>query len=427
MIKDFIEKHCGGNNKYIVMTGFVLYFFMLVFTMLFTYHSFLHYLALGFQLIFFGYNVFLFFYLKNRDISFLIFLIPFAISIGISFILNGYNGNYKTIATEFLIYISIVYFSKNIPSKKDCFFIVIVSLFVFALYFISLHFKDFINLIKVRNFSSVRFGDKIAPINMITIYCDLACSLSFIGIIEQFQNKKIKYGLILFLFYVISFGCGVLIGSKQFFVVTLLVNIISIIWALGKKRWYISVAVLGVSAGLVALLLNLPAFSTITERFTSMFDFVANNKGRDFSSASRLTMFAEAIYLFTKKPLFGYGAGGYTIHGSFGTYSHNTISNLLCEFGVFGFIAFLFLVFGPSLCSSQKENRDFKYETYIWIMLFCLVFQALFGVLYLHKFTFVILSLACIAFYDGKYSNVIYVFNSEKQKSISKDESKEMA
>ena len=424
MIKDLINKHCGENHKYIIMCGFVLCFLMLIFTMLFTYHSFLHYIALGFQLLFFGFNVLLFFLFKNKNFNFLVFIIPFIISIAISFLLNGYNSNYNTLATEFVIYISIIYFSLNIPIKKDCFTLLILSLFVFVFYFILLYFKDFITLLKTRDFSEVRFGEKIAPLNMITIYFDLACSLSFVGILEHFKNKRIKYSLLFLLFYVISFGCGILIGSKQFIVVTLLVNLILLIWFFGKKKWYISVIILASSVGLAVLLLNTTqAFSTIADRFKVMFDFFTKKNGRDFSSASRLTMFTEAIYLFTKRPLFGYGAGGYALYGSYGTYSHNTISNLLCEFGAVGFIMFLFYVFGPWLCRTQQEDRDFTHERYIWAMLFCLMFQALFGVLYLHKLTFVIAAICYIAFAENKNTSIVTLFNIEKKKDAIKTES----
>jgi|GEM_PF-4152230 len=406
MIKSFINLHCGEKNKVPILIGFILFFAMLSTTLLFTYHDILHIVALGLQIIFFGYNVFLFFKTKNYNFSFLIFIVPFAISVAISLILNGYNSNYNTIASELLIFISIVYFAQTIPNKKDCFSIVKICLVIFVFYFLIVYFMDFVTLVKSNDFSDVRFGDKIAPINMITIYFDLVCAFVFLATMQKFKSKKILYAIILLFIYVISFLCGVSTGSKQFIVVTLVVNLISLIWFFGKRRWYISLAIIVSLLLLSIFLLTLPIFSTIAERFKSMFDLLTEQEGSDYSSATRIMMFNEAIYLFTKRPVFGYGLWGYAINGSYGTYSHNTLSNILCEFGAIGFFTFGFLVFGPILMKLAKNKKDFFIDKSVWIALLCIVIQFAFGVLYSHKITFVITAISCIYFYDGSVPKI---------------------
>ncbi len=66
-------------------------------------------------------------------------------------------------------------------------------------------------------------------------------------------------------------------------------------------------------------------------------------------------MFLNGVEMFFRKPLFGYGTNGFANYGSMNNgWSHNTFSEILCDYGLVGFIFFFFPVIN-CVCSIFKH------------------------------------------------------------------------
>jgi len=74
---------------------------------------------------------------------------------------------------------------------------------------------------------------------------------------------------------------------------------------------------------------------------------VATTRGNDRSVNSRFDSWGKAIELFQRKPIFGYGVGGFDLRTGMG-YPHNVVLEALCELGIGGgllLVSFFIAVF----------------------------------------------------------------------------------
>jgi len=187
---------------------------------------------------------------------------------------------------------------------------------------------------------------------------------------------------------------GLLTGSRQFIVGILIPCSFFIIYYFGKKKWYMSLAIFLFLFTSLFLLSQLSIFATTLERlwtFVSSF-FEPDQGSADNSSIYRIFMIKEAVYLFSTRPLFGYGAQGYGYYGSIASYSHNTFSELLCNFGIFGFLSFELLLFLPAffVSKAQIEKKD---KMLIYFIYSFIIIQQMFSVFYLQKTMMVIVGI----------------------------------
>lgn len=116
----------------------------------------------------------------------------------------------------------------------------------------------------------------------------------------------------------------------------------------------------------------------IFKRFSTFFD--------ESSNSTRINMIREGFQLLSASPIIGVGLGNYTYASSFGTYSHNTVAEVLSTTGLLGASLYLstYLIIFYKLVKLTGDNnsREFAFNGIV-----------LFGVL-------IFLSIGVIHFYE---------------------------
>ena len=277
------------------------------------------------------------------------------------------NGTIKQITrTEFLLSIMFITFYEFISIdefKNKSIFAVYIGLFLFLIIFLAVYFKEIISL------DVERLGGIFGNQNGIAQYL---CFGYILNLHFAFNKKYYLLLLPLPLFAILS----ALTGSKQVILIILLSTIAFIIMFFGKKRWYWSLILIIVGVLFVFGTLQLKIFSTLRHRIIAMCQQLFNkgsNNSLDMSTIERYNMFFEGLYLFQFKPLFGWGANAFRYIGAYGVYSHSTISELLCNYGLFGFICFILPVLFSAF-STDSKNNDYKLKTMLIIYVIVLYF-----------------------------------------------------
>lgn len=228
------------------------------------------------------------------------------------------------------------------------------GMLLFGCYFILLNYKALISLEFFRLGSS--FGDE----NVIGTYFAMGALLSLYYVLFKKDFLFLIPALLLFVL-------GLTTGSKAYILIVGL-SIIFFIFALnGKKRIWLSCLILSLLLVAFVLLLQLKAFATIKQRVLDFFDFLAHKKN-DESTSGRIYYIFEAMFLFLKNPIVGYGIKGFARNSTYGIYTHNTVMELLVNFGIVAMISFEIPLF-YSLNKIRKKDNDNYIIDYFFIIL----------------------------------------------------------
>ncbi len=301
------------------------------------------------------------------------------------------NGLFFGIASNLLyIFVSIVvtFFVVSNESIKKLFFIVFISCLTFSSVYLLFYCID--HFLKV-NFSLVSlFGNS----NQLTYYFLFLEIYSAVCFAQLFLRRKLWIGFLFFLPLIIALAAGLLAGSKAFFIISFISLAFSIFFFFGKDRLLTSTIITFALIALTVIVLSLPVFTNIRSKLFVFLGFVTEGYEHDYSSAERLDMFKTALYLFAQKPLFGWGANGFSNNNIFWAYSHSNLSEVLCNFGLIGFLSFnstLALPFYPIIRHKRiKENENIFLCCVLSIML---LFGQITNVFFVIKFIFVIIGL----------------------------------
>ena len=117
------------------------------------------------------------------------------------------------------------------------------------------------------------------------------------------------------------------------------------------------------------MIISIPAFATIKNRFLSFVSTLSGNKIGDgstneLSTINRLDMFFCGMEMWLRRPMFGWGIWGFaTFSGRALGWSHNNISESFCNFGLIG--TFLFH-YGFYICYKnfiiEKSKKTFELQ-----------------------------------------------------------------
>lgn len=322
--------------------------------------------------------VYLIMYQKIFIDKYIIMMLLFCLSVLISSLLNDPKQIEQTVFLLTGIFIMLYEFISSNENKTKAIYAIYVGLCFFALYFFISYFKEIISL------DIGRLGSMFGNENAISNYF----CFGYIINLHLFLNKK-NYPLVITLPFFALFGA--LTGSKLFLIMLVLVTIAFIIMFFGKKRWYWSLAIVVIGFGVVISLLQLPMFETLNRRFLTMIKSILGDEGYiDMSTITRYNMFFEGIYLFTYKPIFGWGLNGFMLNGPYHTYSHSAVSETLCNFGVIGFTCFFAPIFINAFSNHNKEDK--KIQVMILIFMICV---SIFGMSYTSKIYYVALATMC--------------------------------
>lgn len=306
-------------------------------------------------------------------------MILFLLVIIISSMLNDISQIKKT---EFLLIIMCIILYEFISSNNHLIrsiYALYFGLTLFFIYFFIIYHKEILSL------DFKRLGSAFGNVNAIGEYF-------MVGYLFGLYLVIIRKNFLLVIPTGIFIIFGFLTGSKSFFLSLLLLSVCFIVMIFGRKKWYISLISIVSVIIVILVLLNLPMFATMKKRIISMLNTLLGNNSSyvDMSTVERYNMIFEAFYLFTFKPVFGWGTNGFAINGSYATYSHTTITELLCDFGLAGFVLFII----PIICSFNRPKSSAGEKQWIlkYLLLIYICWLLFFGVLLGDKLYYLIMA-----------------------------------
>lgn len=381
LILNEYKKYIDNKKKYILLNSIYLAIFLFMFMLpSFSYTSY-HSVPLLFAgLLCLLMCIYIFLYGKFFIDKKIIFLIFFCIFCFFSSVINDISRLEKTPFLLTIIFIFFYEFLVQTNQKILSFKMIFYGLFCFSIYFFLSYFREIITL------DFERLGGNFGNENAIGQYFHLGI---IIGLFLWLSNKKIIY-LLLSLFMLVL---GMTSGSKTYIFGVLIAIIVFTILFFGRKKWYITVSLSVAGILLIVILVNLLGFEMIKTRILDFLNFIglANTGNMDYSSYTRMDMMISGISYFSKRPIFGFGYGGFAINSMYNTYSHNTIIDLLCNFGLCGFVCFEYSFF--SLIKSNVVNKNNKIAKYM--LLVSNIFFHFTSVLFSSKIFYISLAIMC--------------------------------
>ncbi len=215
-----------------------------------------------------------------------------------------------------------------IGNAKTALYVLMLASTVFALAFVAIYFKDIIKL----NLSN-RLGSVFGNVNSVAMKLSVcAAILSSIAVFNR------KYWLFPFVFLV--FVLILTTGSKKGLIYLAVISVFAIC-SLFRKRIWTGIIISGFAFLLMVVAISvIPQFATIKERLLEYLAYLFGQGNVSASSFQRGLYRDNAFYLAFKNLFIGYGVDGFDIASGIGTYSHNNISELICDFGIFGLLSF---------------------------------------------------------------------------------------
>lgn len=199
---------------------------------------------------------------------------------------------------------------------------------------------------------------------------------------KQIQRRKYVWLTIIVMFLMTLTLLVILISGSRKSMLAVVLSVVMFFVFSAKGRFLQKLIGIVVSLLLIGIILYMGQIFFeevyIFRRFATFFN--------ESSNATRINMIREGFQLFAKSPVIGVGLGNYTYASSFGTYSHNTVVEVLSTTGLLGASLYLstYLIIFYKLVKLTGDNnsREFAFNGIV-----------LFGVL-------VFLSVGVIHFYE---------------------------
>lgn len=261
------------------------------------------------------------------------------------------NGLSKLSETTLTVICTFTAFSLIISNDKISYkkigvgFLIVASLYLWIAYNIYIYprpdglldfnsFRDYSNQLRNMDFPNIS-------------YHHLGyCGLYFISFL--LAEGKNKLSLCDFVLVVLAVWITFYAGGRQIMVGTVLIFLIWILLRGGKNK-FSTVLLIGILLLLSWIAINnLEIFSNITDQSSSTDEKL--NRNWDY-----------AIILFGQHPIVGIGYGNYYNPIANESYPHNIILEILCELGIFGFLAISLVILvsfldGKSLMCKKEFN-----------------------------------------------------------------------
>ena len=327
-----------------------------------------------------------FFYTKFKFNKWL--LLP-ASFVSFSFIGTAiYSHDFRMWLTLILMLITLLLFYYSfiaIGNKRLIFKAILFAFLTFGIYF-TIVYRDPIFHFKV---SDSRLGADFDNVNVIGFYFAVAFTLSlYIGL---FYRHKIE---LLYLIPVpIFFILGLFTGSRAFLVAALASAIVVMFFKL-RKHLIIFFVILAVFIGLLILLvsIDIPDLYFLKDQFerTLYTLFGIGQSKVDTSTIQRILWPQYGYYLGERNLLFGYGCNGFSVFSGIGTYAHNNYAELICNFGIIGFLLFMSCYLIPVILTFKNKEDELLLVPTLFAVYF---FRNIFGVTYYSKEAYLIVAL----------------------------------
>ncbi len=302
--------------------------------------------------------------------------------------------------TMFILYFAFMAINNN----RLIFKILVFAFLGFSAYFLIVYRNSFSKL----DLSYLRMGDYFDNLNTIGFYFSIAFSVSlYVGLLFK---RKIE--LLYLLPSLLFFALGFLTGSRAFILVMVVGTLTILFIRLRNKKWLFLVITI-LFAVLFIILINIPIFSFLKDQFDRMLFtlFGIGYSKVDTSTVQRILYPQYAFQLAGRNLLFGYGCNGFAIYSGIGTYSHNNYAEVMCNFGIIGFILYYLSFFIPVAYSFNPKDES-VYIVFVLAALYLI--RSFFGVTYYTKDSYLILALCYYLIRDCKimsFETSRYSFN----------------
>lgn len=259
-------------------------------------------------------------------------------------------------------------------------FLYAVSMLVFGAVFCAFYWQE------ILSFNTERIGELFGNLNTVGLHFVLGAA-SFLGLSLMGKRRLLVFAIPGMVLGALSF----LTGSRASLLMFALLVIVWIFVLFRKKVWLSIITV--VCLALVGFaILSLPMFANIRSRLDELITTFFGGEGGnyDYSGVQRLNMIWDGLFLWTKNAIFGYGMGSFAALSGYGTYSHSTLVEILCNSGIIGLVLFAYPVLTSSFFYKNNSFRPFGYLFLIGCVIPCLFigmmiyskgFYFLFGVL----------------------------------------------
>lgn len=316
-----------------------------------------------------------------------------------------YSHQFRGVLTLFLLIVSFftIYLAMMIIDNNNlicrC---ITLAFFAFALYFLVHYASDILNY-KSYSYDEFRLGWDFENPNTVGSFMTL--SLSLASYIVLFEKGKLRF---LFLVPLAAFLLiGFTTGSRTFLIS---IFVIIICYTLFKFKKHIFFALLGIVLIItiaIVLINTIPFLATIKYRLEDTLNMFTGG-GAGGSTLERILWQHYGFYLASKRILFGFGESGFAYASGVMTYTHGNFTEMLCDFGLIGFILFYCFNLAPAFISlfSKKQNKEF-----VIAISFVMLIDGFLSVYYYDKCTYVIMAM-CYYFLD----NAKPAFKSLKRK-----------
>lgn len=192
-------------------------------------------------------------------------------------------------------------------------------------------------------------------------------TLLFIGLVViNILSTGSKTNMILTIFVLTSLWIGNRRGQRQS----------------GKTKGIWSVIFLSFLVAIIAFLGSsdfiyylIPENNKAWDRIDYLIGFFTGSGRVESTDRLRLNMFLYGIQGWTESPFFGHGFDSYTYLSPFQTYSHNNISELLFNSGIYGFTLFYGMHLGLYLGLKRKFSQNKVLRNYINLLFINFIFM----------------------------------------------------
>lgn len=236
--------------------------------------------------------------------------------------------------------------------------IVSLAFVAFSLYYI-IHYRY--DILNVSQFSgeSFRLGWYFDNPNAIGTFMHVGIAASLY--LAFFSTKKID--LLFLLAVILFFLIGFTTGSRTFLILSALAVVILLFFKF-KKHWWIFIIILAGLITIFIILLNTPLLVTVKYRIIDTFKiFTGTSQGGGGigSTGERILWQKYGTYFGSYHIIFGLGVNGFSIFSGTHTYTHGNFSEVLCDFGLGGFILFYLTLLIPAVLAilARKKERFF--------------------------------------------------------------------
>lgn len=315
-------------------------------------------------------------------------LLPFSFVLFASIGTTIYSHNFRMWLTLVLMLVTMFAFYYSfvaIDKKRLIFKVVLFAFLAFGFYFAFIY-KDSILHFRL---SSTRLGGDFDNVNAIGFYFAIAFTLSLY--ISLFYKRKLE--LLYLLSAIFFFALGLFTGSRAFLISVLGSGLVILFFKL-KKHLFIFFAIVTTFIGIFIIIVNtdIQGLGFLKEQFerTLYTLFGIGQSKVDTSTIQRVLWRDYGYYLGEKNLLIGYGCDGFSVYSGIGTYSHNNFAEVICDFGLIGFVLFFSCYLIPIVLTIGSKESELKLVPILFTVYF---FRNLFGVTYYSKEAYLIIAL----------------------------------